>query len=170
MSSSSWGCELKYQQCKVLPCSKRHPPREDVSWNKNASYNNYASEVILLVRMWVEIVLATSMWNWRNVILLVRMWVEMMMKSLRRKKHQSSSSWGCELKYNFHSAWQKQFLSSSSWGCELKYKFPRLLDIGNRHPPREDVSWNGYILVIAWFLFGHPPREDVSWNITLSRM
>ena len=80
--------------------------------------------------------------------------------------------------------------SSSSWGCELKY-----LSLINKsdscgHPLREDVSWNVYniinyflspviLFVRMWVeifcftlpnrpLLRHPLREDVSWNICSS--
>ena len=78
-------------------------------------------------------------------------------------------------------------LSSSSWGCELKYfcleiknqTFSVILFVrmwveiifytdgacsGNRHPLREDVSWNKESKYIDEELRRHPLREDVSWN------
>ena len=98
----------------------RHPPREDVSWNINRIPKLLEKTVILLVRMWVEIFI---IW-WRKcnrcVILLVRMWVEIL---------------------NFVTLFP--FLqSSSSWGCELKYKTDTARAGIRCHPPREDVSWN----------------------------
>ena len=54
----------------------------------------------------------------------------------------SSSSWGCELKYDKDKNAHMVSLSSSSWGCELKYKKEYILMFQQRHPLREDVSWN----------------------------
>ena len=123
LSSSSWGCELKY----------------DIRGEFLGIPN-----VILFVRMWVEISQAleclldsssSSSWGCelkyfyipkRNdrlqVILFVRMWVEIVNRSsLMTNGWASSSSWGCELKCcsfwcRIHRIW-----SSSSWGCELKW-------------------------------------------------
>ena len=57
-SSSLWGCELKWKMSlngRVIP--QRHPPCEDVSWNnKYTAVLNVEELVILLVRMWVEII------------------------------------------------------------------------------------------------------------------
>ena len=50
--------------------------------------------------------------------------------------------WGCELK------------------CECKQRYPRC----RRHPPCEDVSWNGNKIGVKQGTVGHPPCEDVSWN------
>ena len=76
LSSSSWGCELKYslfQSFSIPPC---HPLREDVSWNIGDNMDQLNKIVILFVRMWVEMIYTQSKFS-----------------SLL-----SSSSWGCELK------------------------------------------------------------------------
>ena len=105
MSSSSWGCELKYK-------SVLHGLRQN--------------SVILFVRMWVEIKIEDSCglephshplredvsWNISNAFFVAVLTT-------------SSSSWGCELKYtcariHIHPSW-----SSSSWGCELKWWYRR---------------------------------------------
>ena len=98
--------------------------------------------VILLVRMWVEIILEFQFIDMGIVILLVRMWVEI----------QSS------LHLPFFTP------SSSSWGCELKYETTERIRNGLRHPPREDVSWNNSWVPVHRHGNCHPPREDVSWN------
>ena len=100
MSSSSWGCELKYI---------------------NRYMYTLAAHVILFVRMWVEMTLLLFLfllhvchplredvsWNTKvvsdtsqgMVILFVRMWVEMLQCLMISIYNMSSSSWGCELKY-----------------------------------------------------------------------
>ena len=98
-SSSSWGCELKYYR------------NEDI---KKAAF------VTLFVRMWVEINSTSIEFNQNIVILFVRMWVEMSYFMWDAVMKQSSSSWGCELKWCWiRSCWCK-LPSSSSWRCELK--------------------------------------------------
>ena len=56
--------------------------------------------------------------------------------------YSSSSSWGCELKYQDFAEWTEQNKSSSSWGCELKWQNNNGKNWQGSHPPREDVSWN----------------------------
>ena len=53
-SSSLWGCELKYKLFQWNIRCAGHPPCEDVSWNSKMNINYGLIEVILLVRMWVE--------------------------------------------------------------------------------------------------------------------
>ena len=74
-SSSLWGCELKFKNlsCIISPWS-RHPPCEDVSWNDEEYFEFGLFMVILLVRMWVEIVVKITENHPDTVILLVRMW------------------------------------------------------------------------------------------------
>ena len=121
-SSSSWGCELKcgvvcgrfasivilfvrmwvemYMQRLRQSQERRHPLREDVSWN--AYYNQivWSMVVILFVRMWVEIYIIEALLHLLYVILFVRMWVEIIFSSLLDVSNpSSSSSWGCELKF-----------------------------------------------------------------------
>ena len=98
LSSSSWGCELKY----IVYCCRNkaisHPLREDVSWNLISKSINFRIQVILFVRMWVEILIYLY-----NLL-----------------ECPSSSSWGCELKYKCKCWIKVKNTSSSSWGCELK--------------------------------------------------
>ena len=124
-SSSSWGCELK--------------------WWKDGRRSIW-SLVILLVRMWVEIIYKKIFCRLKSVILLVRMWVEMNKDYIVNSHSASSSSWGCELKFEDDDIDIPSLGSSSSWGCELKCKSSRYgaWTYGS-HPPREDVSWNSYI-------------------------
>ena len=127
-SSSSWGCELKYPLHLQSMYMYRHPPREDVSWNIVTPFYSFSITVILLVRMWVEITIAIIRdWYW-IVILLVRMWVEMTRLDIKSSMKRSSSSWGCELKYECNIIFFFKVLSSSSWGCELKYLFWNRID------------------------------------------
>ena len=55
--------------------------------------------------------------------------------------------------------------SSSSWGCELKYNAAAWKHKRMRHPLREDVSWNNPGDGRTAYDLGHPLREDVSWNV-----
>ena len=143
LSSSSWGCELKYRDMiqnqieKLVILLVRmwvemntshlswqllqgHPPCEDVSWNKHFFNIIRRYTVILLVRMWVEMLQPTSFCWFRK----------------------SSSLWGCELKYHVTEYTHAKHLSSSLWGCELKYSIPASFPVACCHPPCEDVSWN----------------------------
>ena len=102
--------------------ARRHPLREDVSWNFGCGLFGLKFFVILFVRMWVEIVNVHLLrlhplshplredvsWNDPNL-------------RYRRKTHLSSSSWGCELKWARIQYQPRVMASSSSWGCELKY-------------------------------------------------
>ena len=100
MSSSSWGCELKYIMLFYTSRKqKRHPLREDVSWNAHI-YKRFFVRHSHPLREDVS-------WN----------------KSHYTKKdfdRLSSSSWGCELKFWCISRNCLSCTSSSSWGCELK--------------------------------------------------
>ena len=165
VSSSSWGCELKYPFQEDYIQYHSHPPREDVSWNKVVAKSAMTEP--------------TSSSSWGCELKYIRLPVTAWHTA-------SSSSWGCELKYNslpllrtgsshppredvswniipFLSCAQVAVillvrmwveirtvsttaagaLSSSSWGCELKYS----------------------TFITGLIMFGHPPREDVSWNI-----
>ena len=116
-----------------------------MSWNINAKRFMEIEGVILLVRMWVEMIQGTLTspfvtghppcedvsWN-------------VLASSLIPSANLSSSLWGCELKCPCMPAPLLVFSSSSLWGCELKYVCHLLM----------------------WFLHCHPPCEDVSWNMT----
>ena len=144
------------------------------------------SVVILFVRMWVEMFYKQLQGEQVPVILFVRMWVEM--KRIYRKSAPvwSSSSWGCELKYNSSATRYNGNKSSSSWGCELKL-FPWFTGVQEKvsssswgcelkclvslvlnGQQQSSSSWgcelkcNGY--EPENYLDRHPLREDVSWN------
>ena len=70
--------------------------------------------------MWVEMHLLSLSQSFRPVILFMRMWVEMIQQQEAPIFPQSSSSWGCELK------WGERYRRNPESG----------------HPLREDVSWN----------------------------
>ena len=145
-SSSSWGCELKYSPFTGNVRHISHPLREDVSWNGFAMDSLADEEVILFVRMWVEMLVRVQLGQLHTVILFVRMWVEMAVNSFQYRLCAvilfvrmwveiviilpvtapllSSSSWGCELKYLFFQCPCDRIQSSSSWGCELKCLHP----------------------------------------------
>ena len=142
-SSSSWGCELKYWCSRCGTISYCHPLREDVSWNVKLGEFQYNFLVILFVRMWVEIFTNRPDKQTYRVILFVRMWVEIIDL----------------LKLYF---WRK---SSSSWGCELKYQEKKEQEKWKGHPLREDVSWNTMDITRQIRQHRHPLREDVSWNV-----
>ena len=120
-SSSSWGCELKYSPFTGNVRHISHPLREDVSWNGFAMDSLADEEVILFVRMWVEMLVRVQLGQLHTVILFVRMWVEIVIILPVTAPLLSSSSWGCELKYLFFQCPCDRIQSSSSWGCELKW-------------------------------------------------
>ena len=99
-----------------------HPPFEDVSWNYQVASFDEEKEVILLVRMWVEILFQSG-------------------KSYRRRCHPPCEdvSWNM-LKYNtMQHEMRHPPCEDVSWNiydrcCCVTYL---------RHPPCEDVSWNG---------------------------
>ena len=66
----------KGQKWCIRICEKGHPPCEDVSWKVSSVYPINSSNVILLVRMWVEKTLVNK----------------------NKNRKMSSSLWGCELK------------------------------------------------------------------------
>ena len=146
MSSSSWGCELKYIFMVKLSFVCSHPLREDVSWN--VSYGRYflcenchplredvswniTFRYCICVPLCRHPLREDVSWNrkqrirsvhWNVVILFVRMWVEMSIAhDLNWLGLPSSSSWGCELKCSLPGTTATVPWSSSSWGCELKF-------------------------------------------------
>ena len=127
------------------PCRMQigHPPCEDVSWN--------VSPVLLFTNA--------------RVILLVRMWVEMVIVRLNFPYLLSSSLWGCELKFQYPNIMEPSvivILLVRMW-VEM-WKFPAITQAQTGHPPCEDVSWNDLDYQGKYMAFGHPPCEDVSWN------
>ena len=148
---------------------------------------NSSAKVILFVRMWVEIISSPrkdrdwlpSSSSWGCELKYVCGWHSSIFKghplredvSWNRKEGlkwwirlSSSSSWGCELKCYYPTFCNLPTLSSSSWGCELKYSDKVEILKRERHPLREDVSWNFLIKKNQWWELCHPLREDVSWN------
>ena len=121
LSSSSWGCELKYDIYRPIARKYGHPPREDVSWNERFGAGSQNTGVILLVRMWVEIQHNGRMPRTVGVILLVRMWVEIqqLMQENRSKRVILLVRMWVEIPITVY--WHSQISSSSSWGCELKF-------------------------------------------------
>ena len=162
----SWNTSLRY--CRRLDCC--HPLREDVSWNfLPLKVLQLVKVVILFVRMWVEMTFHTSLWIFIFVILFVRMWVEMTISGpasatiavilfvrmwveipvLRRVGYSGKvilfvRMW---VEISLCTDVVQDFLSSSSWGCELKCITLDRCCVGcSRHPLREDVSWNNWLL------------------------
>ena len=76
----------------------------------------------------------------------------------------SSSSWGCELKFNAveTSSGVYVILFVRMW-VEM-YLIMTNLRMYIRHPLREDVSWNCNLSCSLCYSYCHPLREDVSWN------
>ena len=121
VSSSLWGCELKFYLLRMHILCTSHPPCEDVSWNgiplmqkiismghppcEDVSWN--ASVVTVSVVPSGHPLHEDVSWNdttagstyLSTVILFMRMWVEMRWKIPEKSRKWSSSSWGCELKY-----------------------------------------------------------------------
>ena len=121
MSSSSWGCELKYYR------------NEDI---KKAAF------VTLFVRMWVEMSSFRLYCLMDYVILFVRMWVEMLHTEYISCLQTSSSSWGCELKCL--TSCEMLWWSSHPLREDVSWNDVGYGRVGAscRHPPREDVGWN----------------------------
>ena len=77
----------------------------------------------------------------------------------------SSSSWGCELKWQWNllcivRIWRHPLREDVSWNIMQTLRTAGCL----RHPLREDVSWNGISSTDTRSTSSHPLREDVSWN------
>ena len=92
------------------------------------------------------------------------MWVEISVLQMLWSMMQSSSSWGCELKYGCRvqcKIWCCHPLREDvSWNTVLCWSYWKII----RHPLREDVSWNTLWHSVSNWLTSHPLREDVSWN------
>ena len=155
------------KQNKVHLFQMSHPLREDVSWNEKVLYLDLCNLVILFVRMWVEMTDEQIKHIQYLVILFVRMWVEMQMVWLFNGGQDRVilfvRMW-VEIYFGRFSPHSK-YLSSSSWGCELKWNRGTNRRNQQGHPLREDVSWNVCIVSPAFEIISrHPLREDVSWN------
>ena len=180
----SWN---KCSRCSRI-AERRHPPREDVSWNtctiiRVMVRNGHPPREDVSWNVHHILVVKSSL----HVILLVRMWVEIRKERQVLLTFQSSSSWGCELKYSQKKNWRRlrshppredvswndgktagevyEALSSSSWGCELKL-FTKKSSAGWRASSSSwgcELKWIKIILSIV--IRRHPPREDVSWNL-----
>ena len=165
LSSSSWGCELKYLNQKglyrphivilfvrmwvemrscvgSLRSAHCHPLREDVSWNIRPQDNNVVH--VSSSSSWgCELKSRSSLgYTIIVVILFVRMWVEMLIVSETdaRIRHplREDVSWN-----SWWNAFERSVKwSSSSWGCELKCIKQVTRRTTDSHPLREDVSWN----------------------------
>ena len=137
----SWNTILRAISSAIDWC---HPPCEDVSWNHHIIVIFDVMEVILLVRMWVEI---PDHW----------------ICQVFRPRHPPCEdvSWNIQkaLKLN------KKVGSSSLWGCELKSSHNCHFWCHGSHPPCEDVSWNKKGTPTRKERKSHPPCEDVSWNL-----
>ena len=99
--------------------------------------------VILLVRMWVEIIFQSHLIFYRKVILLVRMWVEILEadgvdKWFEGHPPREDVSWNSHL--HMSPFCSKVILLVRMW-VEI-WKNTTFLCRKKRHPPREDVSWN----------------------------
>ena len=133
-SSSSWGCELKCWPRRLFPPQSRHPLREDVSWNVPLSF--------LRLLPWGHPLREDVSWNiqWESwwitcgVILFVRMWVEMFC---------FVQCWACRIVILFVRMWV-EIIFYTDGACS-----------GNRHPLREDVSWN------TWWRTRKPNRRVI---------
>ena len=123
---------------------KSHPLREDVSWNTtHIRHSKKVTAVILFVRMWVEMIkyYGGGCGQIRHPLREDVSWNSPSASDSSRWP-ESSSSWGCELKFKTDDGEQPGNESSSSWGCELKWQKSLQLTWKSCHPLREDVSWN----------------------------
>ena len=99
--------------------------------------------VSLLVRLWVEITIATYLMKTARVSLLVRLWVEIKMVKKRF--------------YIVHCQPPREAVSwNNKKGVEVEQ------DRGQ--PPREAVSWNNKKEIETLPVTSQPSREAVSWN------
>ena len=144
MSSSSWGCELKWAvQFCLSYSSAGHPLREDVSWNVLSLHT--------LLRANRHPLREDVSWNTTDTVATETLTSHPLREDVSwnvsflgssSSSSPSSSSWGCELKYHtcinsflqrfvilFVRMWVEMIIvaptklplsSSSSWGCELK--------------------------------------------------
>ena len=142
--------------------------------------------VILLVRMWVEMLQSLQWRQWTTVILLVRMWVEilfLLLISFRLRCHPPCEDVSWNITW-FSLFWDNPVIllvrmwveiyirrnvphkemSSSLWGCELKSSsfalcLPKVLSSslwGCELKYSDEYNWLQKSR--------HPPCEDVSWN------
>ena len=94
------------------------------------------------------------------------MWVEITYTSYIEKRPVSSSSWGCELKYNWRINQSRVLCHPLREDVSWNEQWNRTRNIRHaRHPLREDVSWNMTAYLTRYLNNGHPLREDVSWNV-----
>ena len=161
-----------------------------MSWNIIEVELDWVDEVILFVRMWVEIYP-----TWHRRI------------SLNRHPLREDVSWNYAIREQIVSTQSHPLREDVSWNTSIRdfikgvivilfvrmwvemllwsearlylhvILFVRMwveipvrnvLVSGQCHPLREDVSWN---IVCAWCSIketGHPLREDVSWNIRVA--
>ena len=120
-SASLWGCELKCIRVKEFwQNRKSQPPCEAVSWNIYSVAIVFILAVSLLVRLWVEMFLNSSLVFHNVVSLLVRLWVEINEVKQNEKLVDVSllvRLW-VEIDFGFEESYNA--LSASLWGCELK--------------------------------------------------
>ena len=212
MSSSVWGCGLKFRGNLTIRSCSEVILRVRMWIEIGDIYAGLATiGVILRVRMWIEmdhnllkkerssVILRVRMWieihhkkdvcTQINVILRVRMWIEILASeeilwsfschppcedvdwnlestSWNDRRHESSSVWGCGLKFEVQTVWQGCVLSSSVWGCGLKY-VEVLIDIHRARVILRVRMWIEILSVIYRYNTNrsHPPCEDVDWNI-----
>ena len=151
LSSSLWGCELKYDFFGLSH-----------SWNA----------VILLVRMWVEmpLLLQVHVHLQRHPPCEDVSW-NMIFLACPIPGMPSSSLWGCELKFFIRHvltcfqchppcedvSWNTLSISTSCWFCVILLVrmwveicfLPFSNEALYRHPPCEDVSWNLRIFPVS---------------------
>ena len=150
-SSSLWGCELKILNSIVHCFQNLNPPCEVVSWKYGMKVIlDRLVTVILLVRMWVEIMTKSSVSeSWRghplrenvswNVI------ASTILFTIKSHPLREDVSWNAI----YNKADIKADGSSSSRGRELKCFYTTGNNMVWRHPLREDVSWNYWCLGTA---------------------
>ena len=145
-----------------------HPLREDVSWNTEDRNIFSALEVILFVRMWVEILSPHLHILYAvRVILFVRMWVEITktrsFSLVTRHPLREDVSWNGKEDYFLTLTYSHPLREDVSWNVKSGCSYTARVG----HPLREDVSWNNGNLNSVRFESCHPLREDVSWNIII---
>ena len=119
--------DWNFRYLVVIHCYFCHPPCEDVDWNvQPAGIGTVVGQVILRVRMWIEIHRGRFGYRRRAVILRVRMWIEI--DNIKAMQELAERHPPCE---------------DVDWNS-LRRAATRC---ASGHPPCEDVDWNQFIVV-----------------------
>ena len=123
--------------------------------------------VTLHVSVWVEIIISEKMILWKSTVTLhVSVWVEIQCYFKEAyPDEESRSTWACELKclwFGKGKIWGERHAPRErvSWNTQHRMRSQS----ARSHAPRERVSWNNKYTFGTYPHHGHAPRERVSWN------